>query len=50
MGNIDLSKERHIHMYAQTSNTSRAIAGNIIVDHSDVVGASTAPTTSSFST
>ena len=37
----------------QTSNISRTLVGNKIVDHSDVVGASpvgTAPTTSSFST
>ena len=37
----------------KTSNISRTIAGNKIVDHSDVVGASpvgAAPTTSSFST
>ena len=38
--------------YRQASNVSRALAGNKIVDHSDVVGASpvgAAPTTSSFS-
>ena len=38
--------------YRQTSNTIRTIAGNTIVDHSDVVGASpvgAAPTTSLFS-
>ena len=37
----------------QTSNTSRTLVGNRIVDHSDVVGATpvgAAPTTSSFST
>ena len=37
----------------QVSNISGALVGNKIVDHSDVVGASTvgaAPTTSSFST
>ena len=39
--------------YRQVSNIRRTLAGNKIVDHSDVVGASpvgTAPTTSSFST
>ena len=35
-------------LYHQTSNISRSLVGNKIVDHSDVVGA--APTTSSFST
>ena len=37
----------------KTSNISRTLIGNKIVDHSDVVGASpvgSAPTTSSFST
>ena len=41
------------HMYRQVSNIRRTLAGNEIVDHSDVVGASpvgAAPTTSSFST
>ena len=45
------SKSRMI--YRKTSNISRALIGNKIVDHSDVVGASpavAAPTTSSFST
>ena len=40
-------------IYRQVSNISRTLAGNTIVDHSDVVGASpvgAAPTTSSFST
>ena len=40
-------------MYRQTSNISRNLLGNKIVDHSDVVGVSpvsAAPTTSSFST
>ena len=40
-------------VYTQTSNISRSLVGNNIVDHSDVVGASpigVAPTTSSFST
>ena len=39
--------------YHQTSNISRTLVGNKIVDHSDVVGAApigAAPTTSSFST
>ena len=41
------------HTYCQISNTSRTLAGNNLVDHSDVVGASpvsAAPTTSSCST
>ena len=41
------------YMYRKTSNISRTLVGNKIVDNSDVVGASpvgTAPTTSSFST
>ena len=40
-------------MYRQVSNISRILVGNKIVDHLDVVGASTvgtAPTTSSFLT
>ena len=39
--------------YRKTSNISRTLAGNKIVDNSDVVGASpvgAAPTASSFST
>ena len=39
--------------YRKTSNISRTLVGNIIVDNSDVVGASpvgAAPTTSAFST
>ena len=43
----------HCIVYRQTSNLSRTLVGNKIVDHSDVVGASlvgAAPTTSSFST
>ena len=39
--------------YRKTSNRSRTLVGNNIVDNSDVVGASpvgAAPTTSSFST
>ena len=42
-----------IYDYRKTSNISRTLVGNKIVDHSDVVGASpvgAAPTTSSFST
>ena len=41
------------YKYSKTSNISRILVGNKIVDNSDVVGASpvgTAPTTSSFST
>ena len=41
------------YMYRKTSNISRTLVGNKIVDNSDVVGASpvgAAPTTSSFST
>ena len=44
----------HVHLaYRQVSNISRTWVGNEIVDHADVVGASTVgavPTTSSFST
>ena len=39
------------HNYRKTSNISRTLVGNEIVDNSDVVGASpvgAAPTTSSF--
>ena len=39
--------------YSKTSNISRTLVGNEIIDNSDVVGASpvrAAPTTSSFST
>ena len=42
-----------ISIYRQISNMRRALLGNNIVDHSDVVGAApagAAPTTSSFST
>ena len=42
-----------VGLYRQVSNIRRAIVGNEIIDHSDVVGASpvgVAPTTSSFST
>ena len=44
---------RHLLNYRETSNISRTLVGNKIVDNSDVVGASpvgAAPTTSSFST
>ena len=41
-----LSPIRH---YRQTSNMSRTVGGNKIADHLDVVGVSSAPTTSSFS-
>ena len=40
-------------MYRKTSNISRTLVGNKIVDNSDVIGAlpvGAAPTTSSFST
>ena len=40
------------NIYRKTSNISRTLVGNKIVDNSDVVGASpvsAAPTTSSFS-
>ena len=50
--NRDISKAYHM-AYRKTSNTSRTLVGNKIVDNSDVVGASpvgAAPTTSSFST
>ena len=43
----------HSSYYRKTSNISRTLVGNKIVDNSDVVGASpvgAAPTTSSFST
>ena len=46
--------QTHIHdNYSQNSNISRALVGNTIFDHSDVVGVSpvgAAPTTFSFST
>ena len=44
--------KRYMKSYRQTSNISRTSVGNKIIDHPDVVGASTvgvAPTTSSFS-
>ena len=42
-----------VSCYSKTSNISRTLVGDKIVDNSDVVGASpvgAAPTTSSFST
>ena len=42
-----------LYIYRQVSNIRRTLAGNEIVDHSDIVGASpvgAAPTPSSFST
>ena len=50
---IFIEKEKSKQIYRKTSNISRTLVGNNIVDHSDVVGASpvgAAPTTSSFST
>ena len=50
---IILYNELENYTYRKTSNISRTLVGNKIVDHSDVVGASpvgAAPTTSSFST
>ena len=47
------SAKAEVPMYHKTSNISRTLVGNKIVDNSDVVGASpvgAAPTTSSFST
>ena len=44
---------KSLQIYRKTSNISRTLAGNKIVDDSDAVGASpvgAAPTTSSFST
>ena len=43
----------HNYTHRKTSNISRTLVSNKIVDHSDVVGASpvgAAPTTSSFAT
>ena len=48
-----LVKQPRKYDYHQSSNIRHALAGNKIVDHSDVVGASpvgAAPTTSSFLT
>ena len=50
---VELNQVCDMIMYCQISNISRTLVGNVIVDHSDVVGASpvrAAPTTSSFST
>ena len=47
-----LPQVRQRLIYRKTSNISRTLVGNKIVDNSDVVGASpvgAAPTTSSFS-
>ena len=44
---------RNREIYRKVSNISRTLVGNQIVDHPDIVGASSvgaAPTTSSFST
>ena len=49
----DRAIKRFYCIYRKTSNISRTLVGNKIVDHSDIVGASpdgAAPTTSSFST
>ena len=49
---ISLQLNRCCLNYRKTSNISRTLVGNTIVDHQDVVGASpvgTAPTTPSFS-
>ena len=49
----DPSYNRVSAYYRKTSNISRTLVGNKIVDNSDVVGATpvgAAPTTSSFST
>ena len=49
---VSSTPEQHF-FYRKTSNISRTLVGNKIVDNSDVVGASpvgAAPTTSSFST
>ena len=50
---FDKRPEVNCYMYRKTSNISRTLVGNKIVDNSDVVGASpvgAAPTTSSFPT
>ena len=50
---MDVIGERNFSIYRQTSNTKRTLLGKMIVDNSDVVGASSvgaAPTTSSLST
>ena len=45
-----VSRHLAIRSYRQTSITRGTLVGNKLVDLSDVVGAGTAPTTSSFST
>ena len=53
MNQCTLIVKSFIPKYRKTSNISRTLVGNKIVDNSDVVGASpvgAAPTTSSFST
>ena len=48
-----MSQVRTYEINSKTSNTSRTLVGNKIVDHSDVAGESpigAAPTASSFST
>ena len=50
---ISRTRDTSVINYRKTSNISRTLVGNKIVDNSDVVGASpvgAAPTTSSFST
>ena len=53
-GVMDTTQNQDIFfLHCKTSNISRTLVGNKIVDNSDVVGASpagAAPTTSSFST
>ena len=52
-GIFHIAPDPIIHKYHKTSNISRTLVCNKIVDHSDVVGASpagTAPTTSSYLT
>ena len=53
MGQYWLSVNKSYYYYRKTSNISRILVGDKIVDNSDVIGASpvgAAPTTSSFST
>ena len=50
---MEAKRSSNFFAYRKTSNISRTLVGNKIVDNSDVVGASpvgAAPTTSSFST
>ena len=37
---IEIAGTRQLMFYRKTSNTGRTLVGNIIVDNSDVVGAS----------